>query len=132
MTGKTDVILNLCRIGIERNDAEALRRISMTLHNWHEMECGDAYGRALERDETSDKPFVTYDGGNGRRRRYAIPDREKGALKRLAEIMARYPTLSSYVQGDPRGASLYILRPGDVPQGKTADAYYSCGIAVYK
>ena len=43
-----------------------------------------------------------------------IPDRERGALKRLAKIMApRYPQLKSYVQGDPRGASLYIMREGD-------------------
>jgi hypothetical protein len=45
--------------------------------------------------------------------------------------MARYPALSAYIQGDPRGAALYILRPGDVPAGADVDAYYSCGIAVY-
>jgi hypothetical protein len=62
---------------------------------------------------------------------YPVRDMEKGALKRLAAIMARYPTLGHYVQGDPRGAALYILRPGDVPQGQQADAYYSRGICVY-
>ena len=46
--------------------------------------------------------------------------------------MARYPTLSSYVQGDPRGAALYILRPGDVPEGASVDSYYNRGIAVYR
>ena len=65
-------------------------------------------------------------------RRFPVPDRETGALKRLAAIMARYPQLSAYVQGDPRGAALYILRPGDVPEGGQADAYYSRGIAVYR
>jgi hypothetical protein len=45
--------------------------------------------------------------------------------------MKRYPSLSVYVQGDPRGASLYVLRPGDVPEGERADAYYSRGVAVY-
>lgn len=64
--------------------------------------------------------------------RYYIPDRESGARRRLAKIMARYPSLSAYIQGDPRGAALCILRPGDVPEGKDADAYYSHGIAVYK
>ena len=63
-------------------------------------------------------------------RYYRVPDRERGALKRLAKIMERYPTLKAYVQGDPRGAALYILRPGDVPEGKDADAYYSRGIVV--
>lgn len=44
--------------------------------------------------------------------------------------MARYPTLGYYVQGDPRGCALYILRPGDVPEGSTPDCCYSRGIAV--
>lgn len=61
-----------------------------------------------------------------------VPDREKGALKRLQAIMSRYAPLSYYVQGDPRGASLYILRPGDVPAGEDASCYYSRGLAVYK
>jgi hypothetical protein len=38
--------------------------------------------------------------------------------------MARYPSLRAYIQGDPRGASLYIMRPDD--------REYSQGIAVYK
>ena len=61
-----------------------------------------------------------------------IPDRERGALKRLAKIMARYPSLSYYIQTDPRGASLYILRLGDVPKDHLVDACYSNGIAVYR
>lgn len=36
-----------------------------------------------------------------------------------------------YVQTDPRGVSLYILRPGDVPEGKDSDAYYTRGICIY-
>jgi hypothetical protein len=45
-----------------------------------------------------------------------LADRERGALKRLADIMSRYPALGHYVQGDPRGAPLYILRPEDMPE----------------
>ncbi len=144
------------------NCVNALRRIAMTLHRWHELVCGDANGNAIERDESfrcnrchapmkgtsahdgacecgglienvPGKPYWTYDSGrNGKRSRYPVPDRETGAIKRLARIMARYPALQSYIQGDPRGASLYILRPGDVPAGADADSYYSRGIAVYK
>lgn len=120
-------------LGISWDDAWALRRISMTLHSWHELECGTDKG-CIERDGPNGdgKPFMTYERGNMPRGRYAIPDREKGAHKRLATIMAKYPTLKAYIQGDPRGAALYILRPGDVPEGKDADAYYSRGVAVYK
>ena len=63
--------------------------------------------------------------------RTKIADRERGALKRMAALMARYPALTPYVQGDPRGCAVYVLRPGDVPEGKAADAYYSRGVPVY-
>jgi len=118
----------LTRAGIAHDDAMALRRISMTLHNWHEKECGFEYS-CLERDEVTGKPFWV----NSRTmRRSPIADLERGALKRLNTIMAKYPNLSTYVQGDPRGAALYILRPGDVPEGEDVDSYYSRGLPVYK
>lgn len=123
-----EMIRRLERYGISFTDAVKLRRISMQLHRWHELECGiDAGG--VERDETTGKCYW-YSAMSGRR--WPCADRETGALKRLAGIMARYPGLSSYVQGDPRGAALYILRPGDVPEGCDPDAYYSRGIAVYR
>lgn len=115
--------------GRTRADAEDLRRISMTLHRWHEYECNGQ----IERGETSGRPYFCYEE-NGHRRQSdsPIPDREAGALKRLAAIMQRYPSLSSYVQSDPRGCALYILRPGDVPAGESPDAYYSRGLAVHQ
>lgn len=114
--------------GITLEDALKLRRISMTLRRWFELECGIDNG-CIERDDVTDKPYWL-SSFNGKR--FPTADREKGALKRLSLIMARYPTLKAYVQGDPRGASLFIIRPGDVPDGCSADAYYSRGIAVYK
>ncbi len=116
------------RAGISRSDAFDLRRIAMTLHRWHELECGDDRG-CIERDETTGKAMWR-SASTGKA--YPIPDRETGAMLRLVGIMERYPQLSAYVQDDPRGASLYILRPGDVPEGKDADAYYNRGLAVYK
>lgn len=128
-----ECVTTLMRAGIGHDDATALRRISMTLHRWHELECGTETGGAVERDEKTGKPYWTYDAGNnGKRGRCAIADRERGAEKRLAKIMAGYPTLSTYIQGDCRGASLYILRPGDVPEGCAAESYYNRGLAVYK
>lgn len=132
----TECIQTLTRAGISYEDATALRRIAMTLHRWHELECGTDSG-AIERDETTGIPYwynakSRYLQANDPRAYSRVPDREKGALKRLAGIMARYPALKAYVQGDPRGASLYILRPGDVPEGCEVDSYYSRGLAVYK
>jgi hypothetical protein len=115
--------------GISREDSEALRRISMTLHRWHEMECGTDYG-VVERDEETGRPYW-YSSRTGRRHSSPIADRERGALRRLEAIMARYPILGYYVQGDPRGCALYILRPGDVRDGEDVRSVYNRGIAVY-
>ena len=123
------MLSRLERAGISADDALALRRIAMTLHRWYELECGTDHG-CIERDEETGAPYWL----NARtgRRAYRVADREAGARKRLATIMARYPALSVYVQGDPRGAALWILRPGDVPEGADVDCYYSRGLAVYK
>ncbi len=144
--------------GKPRRDAESLRRISMTLHRWHELECGDGNeygswaivrgrmrtfvpeeGKAVRQFEHDDdgKPYLErhhYRHGVGKDSvtHTPIDDREAGALKRLKAIMARYPSLSYYVQTDPRGCALYILKPGDVPEGADASSYYSRGLAVFQ
>lgn len=138
MRNKYDCIAALTSAGIAYDDAVALRRISMTLHRWHELECGTGEGQttySVERDgdEPDSRPYmrVQYPTATGYvDRRHPIADRETGARKRLKKIMARYPSLSAYVQGDPRGAALYILRPGDVPAGEDVGAYYSRGLVV--
>lgn len=149
----------LLALGFTANEAESLRRISMTLQRWHELECGTDSGcvergyrlaRNMEKPRGPDNPSFTHDdnappywvdhSGNWPRYR-RIPDREKGAKRRLAGILqdrnARMLPLQSpdkltaYIQTDPRGAALYILRPGDVPAGADASAYYMRGICVY-
>lgn len=139
----------LRQLGFTQHEADQLRRISMTLRRWHELECGTGDG-CIERDEKTGIPYWFNANSRflqaGDRRAYSrIPDREKGALKRLAAIIAARNVrltgadwmrrqdefLRSFVQTDPRGCALYILRPGDVPAGESADAYYSRGICVY-
>lgn len=136
--------------GFTAQEAEQLRRISSTLRRWHERECGDEYG-CIERDEKTGRPYwynanARYVDPHDPRARRPIPDRESGAKKRLAAILARrnegekvralngrdsIGPLSAYIQTDPRGAALYILRPGDVPEGEDAGSYYTRGICVY-
>jgi hypothetical protein len=121
--------------GITEKDAFALRRIAMTLHRWHELECGDGNDYAswsIERDETTDKPYLVTYPHDGKSYRTPVADRERGALKRLAGIMTRYPDRLAYVQGDPRGAALWIVSSDDVPAGEDVGSYYTRGIAVYK
>ena len=111
---------------VSQSDAIALRRISAQLHRWHELECGTEYG-GVERDEVTGK-CAWYNSHTGQRSPHR--DDETPALKRLAKIMARYPKLRAYVQGDPRGCALYLLRPEDAPVGEE-NSHYTRGIAVY-
>lgn len=113
----------LLSAGVSFDDAVSLRHISMTLHRWHEMECGDGNdyaswcivrgkknGKAFEYDDNG-KPYLERLAHTANNPTYTlIADRERGALKRLAAIMANYPQLSAYVQTDPRGCALYIWR----------------------
>jgi hypothetical protein len=125
----------LTGLGFTADEVAKLRKISNTLRRWFERECGTDDG-AIERDDDG-KPFFS----NGRGRRWPVPDLERGARRRLKAIIsarnARFtvadnaPMLFSYIQTDPRGAALYILRPSDVMAGCGPDAFYSRGICVY-
>lgn len=167
-------------LGFTTAEADALRRISMTLQRWFERECGDSnqygswaivrghrQGRAFTHDDDG-APFLEhhhYAHGQGQDTvsYVRIPDRETNARTRLNDIVRRrnaritHPDsadaelnihaasaarvfasqckgdglLMFYVQTDPRGAALYILRPGDVPDGGDPSAYYSRGICIY-
>jgi len=133
-----NMLSRLERMGISTDDALALRRISMTLHRWHELECGDSNDFSswgIERDETTGKPFmVSRPHTSNKVFRHSIADRETGALKRLDKLMERYPELAAYVQGDPRGAALYVYRK-DAPMladCSIESVYSSIGCAIYK
>ena len=152
-------------LGFTDFEADKLRRISITLQRWHELECG-IDGGVIERDDDTGRPFWRSETTG---RKWPVADRETGAHKRLARIMAARDArlglpsdahnwrcddgtfdivddegevvrqnvpahaalLRAYVQTDPRGAALYILRPGDVPDGKDPASYYSRGVCVW-
>lgn len=126
-------------LGFTRDEAESLRRISIRLRSWHERECG-IDGGCIERDENGRAMWHNSHSG----RLTPIRDMETGARKRLDAIITARNTrtaeapwvacggmMSAYIQTDPRGCALYILRPGDVPAGADVDSCYSRGIAVY-
>lgn len=118
----------LTGMGFAPSEVEPLRRISTGLRRWFERECNGE----IERDEATNAVYhVTNVDGPGPVRRFPARDLEAGHMRRLKAIMAGKPGLSYYVQSDPRGASLYILRPGDVPEGESVGAYYTRGICVY-
>jgi len=116
----------LSGMGFSDAEIEALRRIEMTLQRWGEQECGDERG-AIERDEATGKPYWL-NANTGRR--FPVPDRERGALKRLGKIMADYPDFLAYHQTDCRGCNLYILRKSQVAAGESVESVYNRGVAV--
>ncbi len=122
----------LTEYGIAAAHVPALLKIERTLQRWSEQECGDSNGNAIERDETTGKPYRTWYSvkGDSYRARSPIPDLEAAALKRLAGIMAAYPSLLAYHQGDCRGCAVYILRRSDVKPGESLDSVYNRGVAV--
>jgi hypothetical protein len=132
----------LVALGFTYYEADKLRLISNTLRRWYERECGDGFG-CIERDETTDKPYWL-SAMTGRRS--LIADREKGAIKRLAHIIGLRNTramvksgatsvkdvaVNSYLQTDPRGAALYLMRPNDLADGADVESCYTRGLCVY-
>jgi hypothetical protein len=115
----TDRLLTLQvekRLGVTlpETDARTLRRAAKTLTRWAELECGDGneYASwAIERDDDTGLPFMVryvhkLSGPDSVKRR-RIPDREAGALKRVADVCARNG-LHFHHQTDPRGCPLYL------------------------
>ena len=127
---KYDARTILQQLGFEELDARRLLRAANQLHAWHELECGTDRG-AIERDETTGE-LRWYNNRAGTWGRYYGRDNETLALRTIGAVMAKHPRLGHFIQGDPRGCALYILRPGDVPPGEDPSAYYSRGIAVWK
>lgn len=138
----------LAIMGLSRDEAEQLRRISLQLHSWHERQCNEdireGFYRCGEfvdcenRDECAEngRTCRTYTFGQGSLRGYQIPNRGADAERRLSAIMAPYKRrLCYYVKTDPRGAALYIVsrkqlrRAGKTP--KDLDSCYTIGTAVY-
>ena len=107
-----DVAIRLERAGIKATTADAriLRRAERTLQSWAEWECGNGNDHAswsIERDEATGKPYKCIYPHKGAMRRYPVADRERGALRRVAEVCKRLGC-HFYHQTDPRGAGLYV------------------------
>ena len=119
------ILTNLTGVNVPLDDAKTLRRAELTLRRWAELECGDGDNYkswAIERDETTQKPFMVTHFHDGKVHRRAIPDREDGALRRVEELCIRRG-LHYFHQTDPRGCSLYVSNE------PLTDTNYSSGVA---
>lgn len=111
---------------LDMDVVNTLRRASLTLHRWAELECGDGNNYAswaIERDETTGKPYMCRYPYDGKMSRYVVADRERGALKRVEKLCAAHG-LHYFHQTDPRGCSLYVAAEA------LTDSNYNNGIAV--
>jgi hypothetical protein len=100
-------------LDIPLEDTATLRRCSGTLSRWAEDTCN---GYIQRRELPDGQPghcerVVTWRNTDGswHESRHPIPDREAGALKRIAETCDRLG-LHWYHQTDPRGCALYVGR----------------------
>ena len=124
------VVGSLVRLGIDPDDAASLIRASRRLSRFAELECNGE----IQRDEFTGAPYY-YSAYSGKRLGRAR-DTESAALKKVNNIMVKYPDLFFYHQGDPRGAALYIGKKADLKRwgdrGIEIDSVYSTiGVAVY-
>lgn len=92
--------------------ARTLRRAQMTLHRWAELECGTDAGHIEREGDGEGRPIFHPAGRHvGGRwidpKPYAVPDREAGALRRVAAV-CKAARLHWYHQTDPRGCALYV------------------------
>ena len=130
---KFENLPRLLKAGLSHDDAVKLRQIGMRLHRWFEKECGDSDNYkswAIVRDDETDKPYLEVHPHQGKSYREPIHDQETADRKRILKIMEKYPTLSVYIQTDPRGAPLRLIRPGDVPEGTDVECYYDRGLVI--
>lgn len=135
MNRKDQVIHSLAMLGVTLDDALTLRRAAMILDRWHEQECGDSNNYAswaIEWDDAGEVPYRAVYPHNGKAYRTRIRNTYTPARGRIEAIMARYPELVAYIQGDPRGPALRIMRKADM-RGKPLDEIAPwAGVAVCK
>lgn len=131
-------VQSLTATGINLDDAITLTKIGKSLHRWFELEQGGKDEKKdwkIERDEEDNPHLAITFFRDGFKSSFRIPDREKGAVRRLTKIMAKYPKFKAFIQkADPSKPTLYVLRPGDLddlPKGKKID-YAGKGIPVYE
>lgn len=114
------------KLGLSSTETEALRRASMRLQRWGEMECN----HDVQRDEVTGKVTIRYCRNDGNMSKpQGIRDMETPALTRC-EAIAKAHGLVFFHQSDPRGAQVYIGK-SEVLQGRPIEQAYNRLLCVY-
>jgi hypothetical protein len=126
----------MTNLGFSHAETDALVKAERALSRFAELECGISdCNRSISvfRDEETGRPFyrIEYRVGNEwKTSTQPKRDTEKAALQTVARILESKPGFSAYHQTDPRGVSLYIIRPGDIEAGEDVRRLYNRGLAM--
>lgn len=126
----------MTNLGFSHAETDALLKAERALSRFTELECGISdCNRSVNvyRDEETGKPFYRIEyriGNEWKTRTQPKRDTEKAALQTVARILADKPGFSAYHQTDPRGVSLYLIRPGDIEEGEDVRRLYNRGLAM--
>ena len=108
MTNEYEMMCRLSPLGIAPRDACALRRIAMTLHRWHELECGIDSG-CVERDEDTGKTYwlnslsgKSLSDARPRDRRAGAAQDDHGPVSDTLGLCARRPARRRALHPAPR------------------------------
>jgi hypothetical protein len=101
LTLRSSVAGKPCQPGMIRMAIDLARR----LHSLDEKDCNTGL---TERDEKREK-----------------------RMEEQAQTLAAEMGATAFHQGDPRGATLYFVFPGDLPPGATIQSSYTNGVAIY-
>lgn len=126
----------MTNLGFTHAETGALLKAERALSRWAELECGISDANrsvSVYRDEDTGRPFyrIEYRVGNEwKTNTQPKRDTEKAALQTVERILADKPGFSAYHQTDPRGVSLYLIRPGDIDAGEDVRRLYNRGLAM--
>ena len=118
---------NLKTYGVTYDELFTLLRCEKQLNRWQVSQCnGD-----VSQDETTGQWYRHYGrGSSGPFQTVKTTDSGAAAIRRAQKIAYAHG-LTAYEQGDCRGCSLYLIRPGDVLSGQAVSSCYNRGLAIY-
>lgn len=113
-------------LGLSHSEHDTLRRASMRLQRWGEMECNHDVNRGEKTGKVTIR-YQRYDGSISKPQ--PVRDMETPAIKRC-EAIAKAHGLVFYHQSDPRGAQVYIGKADDL-KGQPIESCYTRLLCVY-
>ena len=108
---------------MNRRDVETLRKAELTLNRWSTETANGTIQRSMGCIVRVNPNVSKLYGENVQ----TVPDRETGALRRIAEVCKRNG-LEYFHQQDPRGCSLYISKIGECINDSNYPSFIACSV----